>query len=171
MSNIEEEYAAMAKEKFSNMGKEPNIKLETPKTEEKTGMANTEGEKTEQPKRRKTLSVYITRRMQATAEREEERREKENPLVRRRPETDPAAAARPAQPAGNQRPAQPRPQERPQQAKPEEGSRPVQTGNRPAAPARPAQPAKPASCAEPRTVTAETAATTEMRPRTEIAYR
>ena len=76
MSNIEEEYAAMAKEKFSNMGKEPNTKLETPKTEEKT----------EQPKKKEILSAYITRRMQATAEREEDLREKESLRVRHSPE-------------------------------------------------------------------------------------
>ena len=141
MSNIEEEYAAMAKEKFSNMGKEPNIKLETPKTEEKTGMANTEGEKTEQPKKKKNIiRVYHAQNASDGGKR---RRTQGEGKPSRPAQTGnrPAVAARPAQPAGNQRPAQPRPQERPQQAKPEEGSRPVQTGNRPAAPARPAQPA------------------------------
>ena len=106
MSNIEEEYAAMAKEKFSNMGKEPNIKLETPKTEEKTGMANTEGEKTEQPKKKKNIiRVYHAQNASDGGKR---RRTQGEGKPSRPVQTGnrPAAPARPAQPAGNQRPAQ-----------------------------------------------------------------
>ncbi len=115
MSNIEEEYAAMAKEKFSNMGKEPNTKLETPKTEEKT----------EQPKKKKNIiRVYHAQNASDGGKRRRPQGEGK-PSRPAQPGSRPAASARPAQPAADPRPAQPHPQERPQQVKTEEGNRPA----------------------------------------------
>jgi translation initiation factor IF-2 len=115
MSNIEEEYAAMAKEKFSNMGKEPNTKLETPKTEEKT----------EQPKKKKNI-IRVYHAQNASDGGKRRRAQGEGKASRpAQPGNRPAASVRPAQPTADPRPAQPHPQEKSQQVKPEEGSRPT----------------------------------------------
>lgn len=45
----------MLKDKFSKSGKEQNRQLDTPKTEEKTTTVNTEGNKSEAPKKKKNI--------------------------------------------------------------------------------------------------------------------
>ena len=69
----------MIKDKFNRSGKEQYRQLDTPKTEEKTTTVNTEGNKSEAPKRKKISSVYFMHRMPAMAVKEEKtgsRREK-----------------------------------------------------------------------------------------------
>ena len=65
----------MIKDKFNRSGKEQYRQLDTPKTEEKTTTVNTEGNKSEAPKKKKISSVYFMHRMPAMAVKEEENRQ------------------------------------------------------------------------------------------------
>ena len=50
----------MIKDKFNRSGKEQYRQLDTPKTEEKTTTVNTEGNKSEAPKKKKTNHPCIS---------------------------------------------------------------------------------------------------------------
>ena len=50
----------MIKDKFSRSGKEQYRQLDTPKTEEKTTTVNTEGNKSEAPKKKKLMHLAPT---------------------------------------------------------------------------------------------------------------
>ena len=48
----------MIKDKFNRSGKEQYRQLDTPKTEEKTTTVNTEGNKSEAPKKKKNILIH-----------------------------------------------------------------------------------------------------------------